>query len=163
MTDVGVRVHVFCELLFTLPYTAASERKVVRPLYLEQTKSNRYVKLILTTIQEINGRTGSVGTIHIVCKICKEKFEEKFPVLQDKNYVAMLRNIFKNVRGPLRSYIRARVWRGASWSAEVHNLTLDFVSNKSPVTAATLRAKVRETVGIKKLLTSIPAYVKTLR
>jgi len=28
-----------------------------------------------------------------VCKICKAKFEEKFLVLQDKNYVAMLRNI----------------------------------------------------------------------
>jgi hypothetical protein len=46
---------------------------------------------------------------------------------------------------------------------EVQNLTLDFVSNKSPVTAATLRAKARETVGIQKLLTYIPAYMKTLQ
>ena len=83
--------------------------------------------------------------------------------MQDKNYVAMLRNMFKNMRGLFRSYIRARIWRGASWSADVQNLTLDFGSNKSPVTAATLRAKVRETVGIQKLLTYIPAYMKTLR
>jgi len=47
--------------------------------------------------------------------------------------------------------------------AEVQNLTLDFVSNKSPLTAATLSAKVRETVCIQKLLTYIPAYMKTLR
>jgi hypothetical protein len=152
---------VFCELLFTLRHTVASERKVVRPMYLEQTETvtlNSFLQLSRKLTDELKA-----WEIHIVCKICKAKFEEKFPLLQDKNYVAMLWNIFKNVRGPLRSYTRARVWRRACWSAEVQNLTLDFVSNKSPVTAAILWAKVRETVGMQEVLAYIPAYMKTLR
>lgn len=96
--------HVFCELLFTLPHTAASERKVVRLLCLEQTNSNLYVKLILTTIQEINGRNGSVGQSTLCARFARQNSKRSF-----QNYVAILRNIFKNVRGPLRSYIQACV------------------------------------------------------
>jgi len=79
---------VFCELLFTLCHTVASERKVVRPMYLEQTQTvtlSSFLHLSRKLTEELKA-----WEIYIVCKICKAKFEEKFPVLQDKNYVAML-------------------------------------------------------------------------
>jgi hypothetical protein len=65
---------VFCELLFIFPNIAASERKVVRPMYvyLEQINSYCYVKLIPTTTQEINRRTGSVGQSTLCARLASQ-------------------------------------------------------------------------------------------
>jgi NifB/MoaA-like Fe-S oxidoreductase len=57
-------------------------------MYLEQIQTvtlSSFLQLSSKLAEELKA-----WEIHIVSKICKAKFEEKFPILQDKNYVAML-------------------------------------------------------------------------
>lgn len=108
MTDVGVRKVPVCFVNFSLH--CLIPQRVSEKSYGPCNSKKQTQTVTLNNSDNYPGneqKNWKRGTIHIVCKICRAKLEEKFPVLQEKNNVAMLRNIFKNVRGPLRSYIGA--------------------------------------------------------
>jgi bacterioferritin-associated ferredoxin len=124
MTDVGVRKVPMCFLNFSLH--CLMPQRVSEKSYgpCSRTNSNRYVKLIPTTIQEINRRTGSVGQCTLCARFARQNSKKSFQYCRTRTTSPCCEICSRTCEARLEAIYEHVYEEG---QAEVQNLTLDFV------------------------------------